>query len=84
MKFFRKQFVNTLVSGVLAVEEIDYDNVVLLTVAMATANSLFDPLWIPRQVVINDERAKLEIDAFRSCLGRDHDASFFAEIIHQR
>src|SRR5258708_7895987 len=84
MEFFREQFVNTLVSRVLTIEEIDNNDVVLLAIAMATANALLDTLWVPRQIVINNERTKLKVDAFRACLGCNHDASFFAEIIYQR
>ena len=37
-----------------------------LPVAVASANALLDALRIPRQIIIYDERAKLEVDTFRA------------------
>ena len=61
----------------------DHHHVVLLSVAMAPADALLNALRIPRQIVVHDERAELEIDALRPRLRSDHDASLFAEIIHE-
>ena len=46
----------------------------LLAVAMATADALLDALGIPGKVVVHDQRAELEIDAFRCGLSSDHNA----------
>ena len=56
----------------------------LLPVAMATAYPLLHTLRIPRQVIIDDERTKLDIDPFRRRLGGDHDAGLVAEMFNQR
>jgi hypothetical protein len=36
-----------------------------LAVAMAAANALFNALRVPGKVIINDQRTKLQVDAFR-------------------
>ena len=56
----------------------------LLPVAMAAANALFDALRIPRQVVVDHQRTELQVDALGSGLGGDHDFALIAKIIHQR
>src|SRR2546427_12526143 len=56
----------------------------LLPVAVATSNSLFDALRIPRQIVVHHQRAELKIDAFRARFGGYHNAALFTEIIHER
>ncbi len=55
----------------------------LLTVAMAAADALLDPLRVPRQIVIHNHRAELKIDPFRPRFGGNHDLAFFAEVIDQ-
>ncbi len=50
---------------------------------MAAPDALLDALRVPRQVVVDHHRAELQIDAFRRCLGGDHDRSMFAEVVHQ-
>lgn len=51
---------------------------------MAAADALLDPLWIPGQVVVNDQGTELEVDAFRCRFGCDKDIGMFAELINQR
>ena len=82
-EFLREQLIDAFVRFVLAVEEVDDHDVVLLAITMAAPDALFNALGIPGQVVIDDERTELEIDAFRASLGRDHDPAFVAEIVHQ-
>ena len=56
-----------------------------LGVARASpTDPLFDALRIPRQIIVHHERAKLKVDAFRASFGGNHDATFLAEIIHER
>jgi hypothetical protein len=55
---------------------------------VAAANALFDTLRVPRQVVVDDERAELQVDALGGGLGGDHDVgalpSSCAEVVDER
>ena len=79
----RQQFVHAPVSGVAAVDEVDHHHIMLLAVAVAAANALLDALGVPGQVVIDDERAKLQVDAFGAGLGGNHDFCAIAEVLDQ-
>ncbi len=48
LELFGEQFIDAPVGFVLAVEEVDHDHVVLLAVAVAASNALFNPLGVPR------------------------------------
>ena len=50
----------------------------------AAADALLDALRVPRQVVVDDHRAELEVDALRGRLGGDHDRALVAEVVHER
>ena len=50
---------------------------------MTAADPLLDALGVPRQVVIDHQRAKLEVDPFGSGFRGDHDRALVAEVIHQ-
>jgi hypothetical protein len=39
---------------------------------VAATDALLDTLWVPRQVVVDDDRAELKVDALRGGLGGDH------------
>lgn len=69
LELFRKQFEHAAVGGVALVEKVDDHHVVLLAVAMAAADALFDALGVPGQVVIEHQRAELQVDAFGRRLG---------------
>ena len=43
---------------------------------------LLHSLRIPRQVVVHNERTKLQVDSFGSCLGGYHNLRLLTEIIH--
>ena len=83
LEFFGEEFEDAFIGGVLAVEKIDDHDVVFLAVAVAAADALLDALGIPREVVVYDEGAELEIDTLRARLGGDHDGALFAEVIHE-
>jgi hypothetical protein len=72
-----------LVGGVLLVEEVDHDHVVLLPIAMTAADALLDALGIPRQVIIHHEGTELEVDALRPRFRRDHDLTLLTEVIDE-
>src|SRR5690606_29774884 len=60
-EFLLQQVVDTAIGEVVLGEEVDDDYVVLLTVAVAPADALLDSLGVPGQVVVDDERAELEV-----------------------
>src|SRR5208282_1055534 len=55
----------------------------LLPVTVAAPDSLFNTLRVPRQVVVDDQRAELEVDAPGSGFRRDHDDGFISEVFDQ-
>ncbi len=78
-----EQLVDAAVGLVALVEEVDDDDVVLLPVAVAAADALLDALRVPRQVVVDDQRAELQVDAFGRRLGGDHHGGIVAEMLDQ-
>jgi hypothetical protein len=50
---------------------------------MASADALLDALRVPRQIVVDDERAELQVDALCARLCGDHDLALLAEVVHQ-
>ena len=66
----------------MLVKKVDNNDIVLLPIAVATADALFNTLRIPRQVVVHNQTAKLKIDALRRSLGSDEDARSIAEFLH--
>src|SRR5207245_1163979 len=55
LEFFRKKLEHSLVGRVLFVQEVHDDDVVLLAISVAAADTLFDPLRIPGKVIVDDE-----------------------------
>ena len=84
LELLRQQIVDAAVGLVAAIDEVDHHHVVLLPVAMATADALLDALRIPRQIVVDDQRAELQIDAFGAGLGGDHHRAALAKVLDQR
>ena len=72
-----------MIGGVALVEKVDDDHIELLAVAVASADALLDALRIPRQVVVDDQIAELQIDPFGGGFGGDHDGRFVAEILDE-
>ena len=54
LKLLCQQFINAYVRGIPGVAEVDDDDIMLLPVAMATADALLDTLRIPGQVEITN------------------------------
>lgn len=75
--------INALVGFVFAIEKVDDDDVVFLTIAVATSDALFDALRVPGQIVINYQRTELKIDTFRSSFRSNHDAAVVLKIIDE-
>ncbi len=82
-EFLVEQLIDSLIGSVRLVQKIHHDHVELLPVAMAAADALLDTLRIPRQVIVHDQIAKLQIDAFGGGFRRDQDRSLIAEVIDQ-
>ena len=51
---------------------------------MASPDALLDPLRVPRQVVVYDQRAELKVHAFGSRLGREKDRCVVTKMLDQR
>src|SRR5690606_1901620 len=83
LDLLRQQFGDALVRLVAEIDEVHNHHVVLLTVAVAAPDALLDALRVPRQVVVDDERAELEVDAFGSGLGGNHDFAPLLEVLNQ-
>lgn len=83
LEFLVEQFVNAGVGFVAAVNEVDDDDIVFLSVAVAAAYALLDALRIPRQVVVDDERAELQVDAFGTRFGGNHDGAVLFEVFDE-
>ena len=65
-------------------DEVDHGDVALLAVPMAAADALLDALRVPRQIVVDDRLAELEVQPFRAGLGADEDLRTRAELVHER
>ena len=63
LELLGEELEDALIGRVLLVQEVDDHHVVLLAVAMAAADALLDPLRVPGQIVVDDQRAELEVDA---------------------
>src|SRR5207247_8265892 len=50
-----------------------------LPIPVDAPHPLFQPVWIPRDVVVDHEMAKLEVDALASCLSGNQDLGFVLE-----
>src|SRR5690606_20695107 len=50
---------------------------------MAAPNALFNPLRIPRQVVIDNQRAELHVDAFSRRFSGDHYAGVILKMLNE-
>ena len=74
---------DALVGGIAGVDEVDDDDIVLLAVAVAASDSLFDSLRVPREVEVDEEGAELHVDSLGSGLGGDEDGSVVAEVIDE-
>jgi len=83
IEFLIQQLVNPAIRLVAQVDEVEHHHIVLLPVAMAATNALFDALGIPGQVVVDHQGAELQVDTFGCGFGGDHDAALATEVVHQ-
>ena len=68
---------------VVLCQKVHHRYFVLLPVAVASTNPLFDALGIPRKVVINDGLAELQVQSFGARLRGDEDPRAGPELVHQ-
>ena len=54
----------------------------LLTIAVTPPDTLLDPLGVPRQVEVHNQRAELQIHAFRGGFGSNEDGGFVAKMVY--
>src|SRR5260370_9943182 len=64
-------------------DKIDHGDVSLLAVPMAAPDPLFDAMRVPRQAVVDDGFAKLQVQSFCAGLGAYEDLRTRAELMHQ-
>ena len=69
---------------VVAGEKVDDGDVARLPVAVATADPLLDPLRVPRQVVVDDGVAELQVQPFRPRFRRDQGRGPLPELVDER
>ncbi len=55
------------------------EDLVLLPVAVDAAHALLKPVGVPGDVVVDHQRAELQVDALARRLGGDHDLGYIAE-----
>lgn len=84
MEFLREQFQHPPVGLVPLVQEVDDHYIVLLTVPVTSADTLLDTLRIPRQVVVDDQGAELQVNTLRGRLRGDHDRRVIPEVPDER
>ena len=59
LKLVGQKLINPLVRRIAFIQKIDDHHVMFLSVAMATANALFDTLRIPGQIIVDHQRTEL-------------------------
>ena len=69
---------------VVAGEKVDDGDVARPPVAVAAADALLDALRVPRQVVVDDGVAELQVQPFRPRFRRDQDRGALAELVDER
>ncbi len=79
-----QQLEDAPVGLVAAVDEVEHDHVVALAIAVAAADTLLHPLRVPRQVVVDHQRAELGVHPLGGGLGGDHDLRPLAELLDER
>ena len=80
VEFLFEEFMNAAVGLIFLVEEVDDNDVMFLAIPVAASDALFNALGVPGEVVVDDERAELEVDAFGGGFGGDEDLAIVAEV----
>ena len=64
-------------------DEVDHGDIPLLAVPMAAPDTLLDALRVPRQIVVDDRLAKLQVQPFCAGLGAYENLRTRAELVHE-
>src|SRR5687767_3817522 len=64
--------------------EVDHRDVSLLAISVTASDALFDALGIPRQVVIDDGLAELEIEPLCTCFSAYEHLGASTELMNER
>jgi hypothetical protein len=64
-------------------DKVDHGDITLLTVPMTASDALFDALRVPRQIVVDNGLAKLQVQPFRSRLGAYEDLRTRTKLMHE-
>ena len=78
-----EQFIDPLICRIAFVQKVDYDHIVFLTVTVTASDTLFNTLRIPRQIIVDYQRAELQVDTFSTCFCGNQDFRFFLETVNQ-
>ena len=63
--------------------EVEHDDALLLSIPVQAARALHQAVWIPRQVVVDQNvTAVLQVDAFPARFGGHHEMRRFVEIVY--
>ena len=82
LKFLRQQFIDTFVSGVFLIQEINDNDIIFLPISVATSNTLLNTLRIPRQIVVDHKAAELQIDTLCGGFCSNQDAGTVTEFLN--
>ena len=64
-------------------DKVDHGDIALLAVPMAAPDALLDALRVPRQIVVDDRLAKLQVQPFCAGLGAHEHLRARAELVHE-
>ena len=64
-------------------DEVDHGDITLLAVPMTAPDALFDALRVPRQIVVDNRLAKLQVQPFCASLGAYEHLRTRAELVHE-
>ena len=83
LEFLIQQFIDSGIGFIAAVYKVHDYHIKLLAVAVAAANALLNTLGVPWQVIVNDQRAELQVDTFSTCFCGNHYGAAFFEVLDQ-
>src|SRR6516162_6799983 len=68
---------------IVATDEIDHGNIALLAIPMAAPDTLFNALWVPGQIVVDNGLAELQVQSFCARLSTYEDFRTCAKLVHE-
>src|SRR6266446_6234375 len=64
-------------------DKVDHGDITLLAIPMTASDALFDALRVPRQIVVDNGLAKLQVQPFCASLGADEYLRTRAELVYE-